>query len=102
MKTIRSLIKNGLLISLGTMALTKEKAEKIVKELTKNQKISSVEGKKLVNELLAQSKKQGQKLKGVVNNEVQQVMEKIGVATKKDLQALEKKINAFNKKKKKK
>ena len=102
MKTIRSLIRNGLLIGLGTAALTKEKAEKIVKDLTKNQKINSEEGKKLVNELLTQSKKQGQKLQAIVKKEVQRIMEKTGVATKKDLQALEKKIDSLNKKKKKK
>ena len=102
MKIVRSLIRNGLLIGLGTAALTKEKAEKFVKDMTKDQKINSTEGKKLVNELLAQSKKQGQKLQAIVSKEVQRAMEKTGVATKKDLQALEKKIGTLNKKKKKK
>jgi len=101
MKTIQSLIKNGLLIGLGTAALTKEKAEKIVKDMTKDQKIDSTEGKKFVNELLAQSKKQGQKLQAMVGKEVQRAMEKTGVVTKKDIQALEKKISNLNKKKKK-
>ncbi|MCK4650098.1 phasin family protein [Candidatus Pacearchaeota archaeon] len=101
MKTIQSLVRNSLLIGFGTAALTKEKAEKFVKEITKNQKINSTEGKKLVNDLLIQSKKQGEKLQTIVNKEVQRTINKIGIATKKDLKVLEKKISNLSKKKKK-
>ena len=96
---MQNLIRKGLLLGIGTAALTKEKAEKFVKDMTKDQKIDSVEGKKFVNELLSQSKKQGQKLQVMVGKEVQRAMEKTGVATKKDLQALEKKIGGLKKKK---
>jgi len=99
MEKMQNLIRKGLLLGIGTAALTKEKAEKFVKDMTKDQKIDSVEGKKFVNELLSQSKKQGQKLQVMVGKEVQRAMEKTGVATKKDLQALEKKIGGLKKKK---
>ncbi len=99
---MQNLIRKGLLLGLGTAALTKEKAEKFVKEMTKDKKINSAEGKKFVNELLAQSKKQGQKLQTMVSKEVQRAMDKSGVATKKDLKALENKISNLTKKKGKK
>lgn len=99
MEKIQNVIRKGLLLGVGTAALTKEKAEKFVKDMTKDQKINPTEGKKFVNELLAQSKKQGQKLQTIVNKEVQRAMEKTGVATKKDLQALEKKFSGLKKKK---
>ena len=100
MEKMQNLVRKGLLLGLGTVALTKEKAEKFVKEITKDQKINATEGKRFVNELLAQSKKQGQKLQAMINREVQRAMKKSGVATKKDIQALEKKIGNLSKKKK--
>ena len=102
MTKIHDIIRKGLLLGVGTAALTKEKAEKFVKEMTKDQKINSTEGKKMVNDLLAQSKKQGQKLQARISKEVQRAMDKSGVATKKDIKALEKKISNASKKRKKK
>ena len=99
MDKMQNLIRKGLLFGIGTAALTKEKAEKFVKDMTKDQKIDSAEGKKFVNELLSQSKKQGQKLQTMVNKEVRRAMEKTGIATKRDLQTLEKKMDNLSKKK---
>ena len=97
MEKMQNLIRKGLLLGIGTAALTKERAEKFVKDMTKDQKIDSAEGKKFVNELLAHSKKQGKKLQAMVGKEVQSAIKKTGVATKKDLQILEKKIVSLKK-----
>lgn len=85
-------IKKAFLLGLGVVALTKEKAEEVVKDLKDNKQISPEEGKKLVKEMLKKSDKLMQNLRKDVRKQVRKVISEIGVATKEDLEKLRKEI----------
>lgn len=89
---MKDVIKKSVLLGLGVGALTKEKAEKFVKELQKKGYLDVKEGKKLARELMAESKKAQKKVQTAVEKQVKAAVKKMPLATKKDLKDLEKKV----------
>ncbi len=86
------LLKKTLQLGFGITALTKEKAEKFVKEAKKHYNLNEKEGKKLVADLLKQSDKTQKEIAGIVKKHVDLAVNATGLATKKDLANLEKKL----------
>jgi polyhydroxyalkanoate synthesis regulator phasin len=82
---IGKLVKRAALIGMGAADLTREKAEQLAKDLEKRGHMSSKESKKMVSELMRESKKQGVKLQKLVEKEVQKTLKKVGVATRSDI-----------------
>ena len=92
------LIKKTILTGVGLAAMTRDKFEELVKELTERGEISEKEGKELVDDLLEKSKQARKDLETKVEDTVHKVLDKIDVATKKDIAGLEKKIKRLSKK----
>jgi polyhydroxyalkanoate synthesis regulator phasin len=92
------LIKKTILTGVGLTAMTRDKIEELAKELTEKGEMSEKEGKELVEELIKKSERVGKDLETNVENIVQKVLEKIDVATKKDIAGLEKKIKRLEQK----
>jgi polyhydroxyalkanoate synthesis regulator phasin len=64
------LVRKALLFGIGVTALTKEKAEKFVKEIQKRENIDTEEGKKMVKQLVIVSEKKAKELAEIVNKHV--------------------------------
>ncbi len=75
--------RKAALLGIGIAAITKEKAESLVKDLTKRGDLNKDEGKKLVTDLMAKSKKSKKELETTVNRQVNTVIKKANVASKK-------------------
>lgn len=88
----KDLIKSGLLLGLGLYSLTKEGVEKLVKQLEKEQHISAKEGKAMVAELVREIRGYQNKTSKFIDNEIRAAIKKAGLATQKDLRALERKL----------
>lgn len=88
----KDLIKSGLLLGLGLYSLTKEGIEKMVKQLEKEQHISAKEGKAMVAELVREIKGYQHKTSKFIEGEIRAAIKKMGLATQKDLKALERKL----------
>jgi polyhydroxyalkanoate synthesis regulator phasin len=89
---VKDLIKKALLLGIGLAAITEEKLREFVAELEKKGELSREEGKALVRELLAEREKQKKELQKRVAEEVEKALAKTGVASKKDVEKLSKKI----------
>jgi len=89
---VKEWIKKALLLGIGLAAITEEKLREFVAELEKKGELSREEGKKLIRELLAEREKQREELKKRVAEEVERALAKTGVASKKDVEKLSKKI----------
>jgi len=81
-----------LLATLGLAALTKQKARKLLKELTGREKVSKADASAFVGELLERGKETQKKLGELVKREVARILAKVNFASKKDLMELEKRI----------
>ncbi|MCK4926971.1 MAG: hypothetical protein KAS11_00755 [Candidatus Aenigmarchaeota archaeon] len=85
-------VRKAALLGIGIAAITKEKAENLVKDLIKKGDLNQDEGKKLVTELMTKSKKSKKELETTVNKQVSVIIKKANVASKKEIKILEVKI----------
>jgi len=93
-----SIIEKGLLTGIGFAAMTKDKVENLAKELIEKGGLSEKEGQALIDDLLKRSEEAQKDLEARVVELVRGAMEKLEVATKKDLAQLEAKIERLGKK----
>jgi polyhydroxyalkanoate synthesis regulator phasin len=80
------------LIGAGLWAMTEDKINELVKDLVDKGDISKEEGKKAVQELIDESKKQTVDLEKKVSEKIQDTMSKKDIFTKKDVNELESRI----------
>lgn len=89
---MKSLIKKSLLIGMGALSLTREKAEKIVRELEEKGDVTSDEAKQFVSELSERGEQERSALKKVVAAELERLKNMTGIITKKDLAVFEERL----------
>lgn len=89
---MKNLIKKSLLLGMGAISLTREKAEKIVRELEEKGEMTSSETKDFVNELVEKGEQERQLFKDAVKRELTALQENMGIPAKTDLAALEERI----------
>ncbi|MDO8642392.1 MAG: hypothetical protein Q7R76_02255 [Candidatus Woesearchaeota archaeon] len=78
---MKDVLKKAILLGLGAGALTKEKAEKAVKQL-KNSKLTPAEGKKFVFNLVKESQKECKHFEQVAERELKYVARLSGLTPK--------------------
>ncbi|MDT3698046.1 MAG: polyhydroxyalkanoate synthesis regulator [Thermincola sp.] len=89
---MKGLLKKTLLVGMGALSLTREKAEKIVRELEEKGEVTSEEAKQFINELADRGEQERNALKEVVAAEFEKFKNMTGMITKKDLAALEERL----------
>ena len=92
------LIRRGILLGLGAISLTQEKAKAFVDELVQRGEVTKDEGGKLVNEMLDKAKEQEKTITEKINVEIRKVIDSLGVASKEDVAKLERRIEELSKK----
>ena len=92
------IIKKTMLMGAGLAAMTGDKIEELAKELTEKSGMSEKEGKELVEELVKKSERARKDLDAKVEALVGKALEKMDVATRKDIARLEEKIGRIEQK----
>ncbi|MFY9201843.1 MAG: phasin family protein [Methanosarcina flavescens] len=83
------------LIGAGLWAITEDRINELVKELVDKGDINKEEGKKVVQDMLEERKKQKLDLEKKISEKVQESISKIDVFTKKDMSGLESRIQTL-------
>ena len=83
-----SLIEKGLLAGLGLLSMTREKAEKVIDELSSEGELQKGEVKQWVDQLSSRGEEERQALRSLVRDELKKVLDEMGLATKEDIQKL--------------
>ncbi len=78
-------LRKMMLVSIGALTLTKEKAEQLVKELSEKGQVSQSEARGFVREVMEKGDRERQAIQNAVVNEVRKIREEIGWASKRDL-----------------
>jgi len=91
-------MRRVLLASIGAFALAQEEIEEFINKLVERGEIAEKDGKKLVGEVMERRKKFQKKTEGEMNKQVEQILERMDVPTKGDIDSLSKKITALSKK----
>ncbi len=96
------LLHRVLLASIGAVALAQEEIEEFVGRLIERGEIAEKDGKKMVNDVMdsrkKQAKKSAQKAEDEVNKQVEQILERLNVPSKADIDTLTEKIASLSKK----
>ncbi len=79
------IIRKTMLLGLGLMSLTKEKAEGMVDELVKRGEVASQDKFKAVDSLLKEAERQEEEFTRKMSGTVHKVMAELGLPTRKDL-----------------
>ncbi|MCK4422002.1 phasin family protein [candidate division WOR-3 bacterium] len=96
---MENMIERMLLAGAGVIALTKEKAEKIVDDLVKKGEIAKKDQPKFVKKLLERGKDTRVEIEAIIEKTMTNVLNKLNIPTKTDIDALMKKIDHLAKKK---
>ena len=92
------LIKKTMLTGIGLAAMTKDKVEEVVKDLTEKGEISEKEGKEFLDDLLKKSEQARKELETKVEGLVRKALGKMDLAIKKDIDRLEERVKYLEKK----
>lgn len=87
-----------LLASIGAVALAQEEIEDFVNKLVERGEIAEREGKKLVIEIKDKRKMDAKKAEDEITKKVEDVLDRMNVPTKSDIDALGDKITTLSKK----
>lgn len=80
------------LIGAGLWAMTEERVNELVKDLVDKGDISKEEGKKVVQDVLEESRKQRVDLEKKISDKMQEAISKADVFTRKDMHELESRL----------
>lgn len=92
---MKDLIKKGLALGLGLAVVSKEQIEKLVDELVKKGEVTTAESKDLVQELFAKGEAERVQINERFREQFSQLLKDMSIATKADLERLEKRIQAL-------
>jgi poly(hydroxyalkanoate) granule-associated protein len=87
-----------LLAGIGAVALTQEQIESFVGKLVERGEIAEKDGKKLVRDVMERRKKDAKKAEDEVDKRMVEMLDRMNVPTKNDIEALSAKITALTKK----
>jgi polyhydroxyalkanoate synthesis regulator phasin len=86
------MMKKTMLATVGAAYMTKGKIEEIGKKFIKEARISEAEGKKFIDELLHKSEDARRHVEKIVGDQVATVMKKLDIPSRKEVDALKKKV----------
>jgi polyhydroxyalkanoate synthesis regulator phasin len=85
---MKSVLEKGFLAGIGLLSMTREKAQKVIEELTHEGEVQRSEVKEWVDQLSSRGEEERQALRKLVRDEVKKVLDEMGLATKDDIQKL--------------
>jgi len=85
---MKSLLEKGFLAGIGLLSMTREKAEKVIDELSREGELQTSEVKQWVDQLSDRGEEERQALRKLIRDELKKVLDDMGLATKEDIQKL--------------
>ncbi len=85
---MKTLLEKGLLAGIGLLSMTREKAEKMIDELSEEGEVQKGEVKKWVEQLASRGEEEREALRKLVREELKKALDEVGIATKEDIEKL--------------
>ena len=90
--------ERGFLATVGVLSTSREKIQEIVDQLVARGQLNTDEAKQLVEKMIKRGQEERETLRGLVRQEVQKVIGELDLASHKDFQVLNDKLDALLKK----
>lgn len=97
-KSLTEMARKVMLATIGAVALAQEEAEAFIKKLIDRGEIAEQDGRKMMDDLKDKRKKKTKEAEDELDSRVSKILERTGVPTKSDIDALSDKITALTKK----
>jgi len=91
-------LRKVLLASIGAVALAQDEIEDFVNRLIERGEIAERDGRKLIRDLIEKRKEEAKKVEEKLDKRIEEVLARMNIATKSDIQALSDKIAALSRK----
>ena len=92
------MVRKVSLASIGAVALAQEEVEEFIDKLVERGEIAEKDGRKLAKEMMERRKKGTAKAEDEMNKRIEDVLSRMNVPTKSDIEALSEKITVLTKK----
>jgi len=89
---VRDEIRRVALITSGVVELTRNRAEAIVRDLIKSGELPGGQATQVVKDLMERSKQNRKEILNLVRTEIRNQIEAIGLASKRDIERLERRV----------
>lgn len=97
-KSLTDMARRVMLATIGAVALAQEEAEAFIKKLIDRGEIAEKDGRKMMDDLKEKRQKKTKEAEDELDSRVSQILDRTGVPTKADIDALSDKITALTKK----
>jgi len=91
-KTLTEMARKVMLATIGAVALAQEEAEAFIRKLIDRGEIAEKDGRKMMDDLKDKRQKKAKNAEDEMESRVSQILERTGVPTKSDIEALSEKI----------
>ncbi len=95
---LTELLRKALLATLGAAVIAQEEIETLINKLIERGEIAEKDGKKLMHEMMEKRKKQTKSVEDGVNKNLKDVLDRMNIPTKSDIDTLSVKISNLSKK----
>ena len=96
--SLTDMARKVMLATIGAVALAQEEAEAFIKKLIERGEIAEKDGHKMMDDLKEKRQKKTKEAEDELDSRVTKILERTGVPTKADIEALSDKITALTKK----
>ena len=83
-----TLLEKGFLAGIGLLSMTREKAQKLIDELSHEGEVQKNEVKQWVDQLSDRGEEERLAVRKLIRDELKKVLDEMGLATKEDIQKL--------------
>jgi polyhydroxyalkanoate synthesis regulator phasin len=94
---MKEVIKKSFLLGLGAATMTKNQAEKMVKDLIKRNAVTIKDGKQLLNRVKKQAVRESSRMKKLAGTNAKKVAGKVGYASTMPLKTVKGKLKSLDK-----
>lgn len=98
MNPMLATVRKILLAGVGAVALAQEEVEDFVNRLIERGEIAEKDGRKLIEDIQERRKKKMEETEGELESQIEEVLHRMNVPTKADIDALSRKITTLTKK----
>jgi poly(hydroxyalkanoate) granule-associated protein len=92
------MLRKVMLATIGAAVIAQEEIEALINRLIERGEIAEKDGKKLMHEMMDKRKSKTEKVEDEINKNITDVLERMNIPTRTDIDALSQKINGLSKK----
>lgn len=85
---MKTILEKGFLAGMGLLSMTREKAQKIIDDLSHEGELQKSEVTQWVDQLASRGEEERSALRKLIRDEMKKVLDDMGLATKEDIQKL--------------